>query len=365
MPNDAAKFYKRSFCDKDLADEYTLMGDFTNPANALDRNLNTYAITSGKNSDSSEAEFIIEFDEEPDIDTIALLGNLKTFSIYTWDGTRVDTAQVNTITGAAIDALEYEITINSTTWVWTITPDNMAASYEALLSQINAALVPVTATYINAGDHSAGLYVTADVAGFPFTMTLGIYGGGNEGPTTPHSTIYTENVSVWIKNKDYTGNTSEFIIDELTTHLTETFIKLSCTATITANQEKWLKELVLTSKIGELIPTAITTAEDKYKRFIAENLNGGSVQLVFNPLLPKFHCVMNFKNMLDDFSDYQDIKAEFLLDSCIVYLYLSDDNDRFGIGALYLVNDISNVTYQPTNPAIPNGFSGSMELLEL
>lgn len=88
--------------------------------------------------------------------------------------TEAAVAQVDSVTGAPVsDPITVTVTINTTEIEWNISNiADMGTEYEELLSLINNTSEPVTASYINEGDHSAGIYVTADVAGTPFTLTL-------------------------------------------------------------------------------------------------------------------------------------------------------------------------------------------------
>lgn len=84
MPNDKAKFYQRSYCDQDL-DGYSISGDYANDENINDRNKLTYASTT-ESSDGTSEDIIIDLVYNRSIDTIVLKSNLKTFTIYYWNG---------------------------------------------------------------------------------------------------------------------------------------------------------------------------------------------------------------------------------------------------------------------------------------
>lgn len=85
MANDKAYFYYRSYCDTDVTG-YTLTTDYENATNANDRNKLTYAITSGSGTDGDSVDYEIDMQYNRDVDTIVLKSNLKTFTIYYWDG---------------------------------------------------------------------------------------------------------------------------------------------------------------------------------------------------------------------------------------------------------------------------------------
>jgi hypothetical protein len=88
--NDEVLFFPRSFCDKDTENtiDFASYDGETNGytsgsrANAVDRNNSTYAVTSGKNTDGTDAIFVVAFGATVNIDTIFLKGNLKTNQIY-------------------------------------------------------------------------------------------------------------------------------------------------------------------------------------------------------------------------------------------------------------------------------------------
>ena len=85
MSNAAANFYYRSYCDRDVTG-YTLAGDFSNPANAVDRDPSSFAITSGKNTDGVAALFTVDLLWGRNIDTIMLQSNFAAFTIKYWNG---------------------------------------------------------------------------------------------------------------------------------------------------------------------------------------------------------------------------------------------------------------------------------------
>lgn len=85
-----------------------------------------------------------------------------------------ETLQVDSITGASDGTPQtVDVIINTTTIPWTIpSSPNMGLAYEDLLGLINASSEPVTASYINVGDHSQGIYITEDAGGGAFTLSL-------------------------------------------------------------------------------------------------------------------------------------------------------------------------------------------------
>lgn len=269
-PNSVAKFYLRSFSDSKVTG-YTLGGNFLNAANAVDRDLTTYASTSGANADiwpptlPPNAQFTVVFVWNQNVDTVFLRCNFAAFQIY------VDNPLG---AGSPVDDLVYE---------------NYTNTEESILIDLTAAL--------------AGRQVAK--------MTIAVLG------------------------------------------------------TIIPNQEKRLTEFVITKSIGSIPVSSMDTAEQLYSRISTTNLKGGSIQLVFYPNFPKFHGVLNFKNFVDLYATLDLIKSYFLIDACYVYLYYSDTCSQLGQGALYLVNDITDKTFQPSDVTLNAGVDGKMELLEV
>jgi hypothetical protein len=365
-----AKFYYRSFCDSKVSG-YSLAGSTDYIAStlpsAVDRNRSTAAYTTGKNSDSTNVDFIVDLLFNRSIDTIAVRSNFKNFTIKTWDGIRVDTAQVDKITGVPTDGnSSVYVMINSTTftlkpsafWEEGSFPD-MNAVFAMLLGLINASSEPVTATYINPGNFSEGIYITSDTVGGSFTSSI----TGNDGTLALANHIAS--VTAWHTFSTHTNNTSEFVMDELVAPITDRYIKVSCTATITANQEKYLKEISITKKICELSISEMPTAESMYVRISKTNLKGRSIQLILFPDFPTFHIQLNFKNMTDRFANYDLLKKWFIVDSILGYFYFSDTIKQLGYDALYLLNDIVDENFTPDSNVTIGGANGSMELVEV
>jgi hypothetical protein len=101
--------------------------------------------------------------------------------------------------GATAGGINVTVNVNGTSFVWNISSDlNMVAGYESLLALINLCGEPVTASYVNAGDHSQGIYLTANVPGTPFTCTL-VGGSGTlaEANVTPNSIGDSFNFNVY------------------------------------------------------------------------------------------------------------------------------------------------------------------------
>jgi len=96
-----------------------------------------------------------------------------------------ETPQVNSINGTTDGSSQtVDVVINSSTISWYIASSpNMALAFEDLYAQINASSEPVTASYIDDGDHSHGLYITEDVGAGTFTLSL----SGESGPLSTDS----------------------------------------------------------------------------------------------------------------------------------------------------------------------------------
>jgi len=259
MFNDKAMFFNRSFCDfKVTGFSLALSTDYlSNSLNfAVDRDLSTAAITSGKNNDATNADFIVDLLLSRVIDTVFVRSNFKDFEIF-----------------------------------WST--DNI--------------------TY------------------------------------TPYQA--------------YTGNTDGFVMARAGT-ITARYIKVSCTATLPANQEKQLVQIDITTFIAEMPLNGLTDTKQTYQRVATQNLKGGSIQLVTFPQYPKFSCKCEFKNMLASFATFEAIKQQFIIDACLVYLYYSAYIPQLSVSALYLMNDVSEKEFPLASNTLAAGVDGTLELLE-
>ncbi len=153
-------------------------------------------VTVGVNSDNLDWHIAAEVDAVAQADTITgastdadqtvkVIINATTIN-WPIQGTVVAVAQVDRIHDTGMEILIPDIYINATQ-VYNADPaGNMTTYYEGLLAAINGAALGVTATYVNAGDHSLGVNVTADVAGTPFTCNI-------DGASTVHRDHVTPN----------------------------------------------------------------------------------------------------------------------------------------------------------------------------
>ena len=359
MPNLLTKFFYRSFCDRVFAAvDFTGTTDYTSGSltNVNDRDKTTCAITSGKNSDATKADFIIDLGAAKSIDTFAMWSNLKDFFVlYSTNGTDYICFPNNSETAFRIKVVittlysplgEIHFKINSETEI-VIHAGSIATKTAELLAAINAATGSVaTADYVDSGNHALGIIISS-ASLFSLEITTPDISAGNA-----------------TQEKAFV-NTTLFFFEELTTPVSARYIKINATATITANEEKKIYELVVTEKICALPVSAISTLEQKYSRVNYQNIVGGSIQIVLFPQSPKLHAVLDFKNLTSRYAEYDALKDAFILDSCLVYLYYSDLIDQLGYAALYLVNDILEKSLPLSSEVLAAGVDGSLELLEV
>ena len=168
---------------------------------------------------------------------------------------------------------------------------------------------------------------------------------------------------------DY-SNTSPFVKIDLSALLgiparTITKITIAVLGTIIPNQEKLLYDLQVTQKICGLPISAINDIGQDYVRIVTSNLFGGSIQLVINPTRPQFTASLELRALTDNYTPYDALKSQFLIDACLAHIYYSDQVSQMGPGAWYLVNDVINKKFVPTSQFIPGGVTGKMELREV
>ena len=268
--NTGAEFYVRSLCDKSSIG-YSFSGNFSNPSNAADRDLTTYAITSGADTDvwpptlPANALFEIDLTNAQVVDTIFLRSNMAAFQVYV---------------------------------------DNP----------------------LGAGD-------------------------------PPDDLVYA----------NY-SNTSEMVKIDLRAALagrTVSKVLIAGFGTIIPNQEKRIIEVDITRRIADLYISGMPTNEQIYARVSTTNLKGGSIQLIPFPSFPKMHTVLDVKNLAALQATYDLIKSYFIIDACLVYLYVSDQIRQLDSGALYLMNDLSDKINSPSANVTVGGVDGTFELLEV
>ena len=257
--NDFAMFFYRSYCDiKVTGYSLALSTDYQSATlgYAVDRDLSTAALTSGKNSDATNADFIVDLEVARSIDTIFVRSNFSTFTIS-----------------------------------------------------------------------------------------------------------WSNNGSSWTAYKAYTGDTSGFVMARAGT-ITARYIKVACTATYPANQEKALTEISITAMIAQIAVNALTNPVQAWERVVAKNLKGKSIQLITFPQFPNVSLTIEKKNMLADYATYETIKDAFIIDACLVYLYFSPSITQLGNAALYLMNDTADRPFTLSGETLAAGADGSMQLEE-
>jgi hypothetical protein len=160
-------------------------------------------------------------------------------------------------------------------------------------------------------------------------------------------------------------NTEALLKVFLSTAVTHRYIQISALIAFGTNQKKRLTEISVTKSIGEIPISSMDTAEQLYSRISTTNLKGGSIQLIFYPNMPKAHFSLNFKNFTDLYTTLDLIKSNFLIDACLVYMYYSDSVAQLGNAALYLMNDVSDKSFHPSDVTLNAGVDNKMELLEV
>jgi hypothetical protein len=125
MPNVLARFYYRSFCDLITDADFSGSTDYVSGslANVNDRDKTTCAITSGKNSDATSVDFIIDLGAGFNLDTVALWANFRDFEVFysasggggSWVSLKAYTANSNVFTLSELYAPVYAGFIKITT----------------------------------------------------------------------------------------------------------------------------------------------------------------------------------------------------------------------------------------------------------
>lgn len=354
MPNTKMKTFLRNYIDQDVTG-FTLSGDFAPTANVSDRLKTTYAITTGHSTDSVAQVYLVTI-------TSVVNGNLY----------RVIINGVNCDYTSDANATHTEI-------------------IEGLYAAVAASGEPVTPSYTNADHEVANLHITANYSGDAFTASVsgggGLYGSESvanvdgkvefvadmTSERSINAIMIKSNLkdfdlwqwtgSAYVLVKQYTANTSEFILYEFTA-IASSKIKIIGRTTITAAQEKKIYLLEITKSIGEIqipkpdIKQVMETADFK-------NLYGGSVKIVKYYNYPKVKINISPKNITGtDYTTYALLKAKAKLDAYIVYLYFSDTYALLGEEAWYLVNDLADYEETPSEQHLYAGIDGKLELAE-
>ena len=176
-------------------------------------------------------------------------------------------------------------------------------------------------------------------------------------------TVYTWNGSDYDTAATYTSNTSDFLEISITSATTSK-IKIACTHTITADEEKKIYLCDITSYIGELYIEDIDIKQ-KHEFEDYKNIYGGSIKIVKYPNRGKVEIDLGWSNMsTTDYATYTTLKAAFLLDALLIYVYYSTTYDLLDDEALYLVNDLEHKDNSPASQTLSAGINTDMELLE-
>jgi hypothetical protein len=151
MPNILAGFYYRSFCDLVQSGvSFSGSTDYVSGSliNVNDRDLTTFATTSGKNNDATSVDFKIDLGAAKTIDTIALWSNFKTFTVY--------------------------YSTNGTSWTQFSTHASNAVVFtlDAISVPVSARYIKITATATNPANSEKKIYeavVTAKISDLPIS----------------------------------------------------------------------------------------------------------------------------------------------------------------------------------------------------
>lgn len=167
----------------------------------------------------------------------------------------------------------------------------------------------------------------------------------------------------WEEVVTYSANASAFLkisFDQISTKK----IKVACTHTITANEEKKCYLLEITKSLGELTIEKIKINQS-YKRKKHENIYGGTIQVIQYPNRAKVEVDLDWSNMMPtDYAVYATLKTHMLTDAFLVYLYLSDSYDLLDSTALYLMNDLADKSATPEIETLSAGVAAEMKLRE-
>lgn len=167
----------------------------------------------------------------------------------------------------------------------------------------------------------------------------------------------------YVELTSYASNTSGFLVISFS-EISTSKIKIACTHTIAADEEKTLYTLEITQALGELNIESIDQAQ-AHERENYKNIYGGSVQVVKYPNRGKTNINLSWENMTTtDYAVYAMLKTQSLIDAYLIYFYFSDDYDLLDDEALFLMNDIAEKEATPSNEALTAGVNGKMELRE-
>lgn len=167
----------------------------------------------------------------------------------------------------------------------------------------------------------------------------------------------------YVELTSYSANSTDFLKISFES-VTTSKVKISCTHTIIANEEKKIYSLNITKYINEINIESVKI-EKKFARENWKNIYGGSIQIVQYPNRGKAEIKLSWDNLsATDYAVYSDLKSKSLVDAFLVYFYFSEDYDLLGTEALYLVNDLDDKEATPSSETISSGVNGSMLLRE-
>lgn len=356
MANDVMKVFEMSICDKDLDDGFVLSGDYLEPANAVNRRKNDYAITQDKIGSSVYVNFFVAFTGDRSFDSFFLKSNLKHAVFSYLSGTGA--TQIDHIIGKT-DGTETTctVTINGDDFIWVIPATaNMAPEYQNLINLINAGAQPVTADFVIPLIPSVGIKITADSAGVAFTASI----TGETGTIEHYNFQSIEQYTDFFEKND----SNEIIQETLLSEITTTKIKITANETIGTDEEKKIYLVELTTKLCQIDIETIGI-EKSWQRTNFTNVFGGSIQVVKYANHAKVAIDLSFENLTgDNFLAYALIKSYSVIAPLNVYLYLSDTYELLNEQSWHLVNDISDYDGSPTGEALTQGCSGGLKLRE-
>lgn len=160
-------------------------------------------------------------------------------------------------------------------------------------------------------------------------------------------------------------STSETFLKLEVTSVSVRRVRLTITGTQTIDDEKRIIEFIITKKITEMSLPEGGEFISKAKGTEIENIEGGTV-IVFNtPTMQKMEINLTMNNWTGaDYIAYALLKQRRLIDSYLVYAFLSETISHLGADALYLMSDISDDINTPSAPNFAAGIDGEIQLRE-
>lgn len=177
-------------------------------------------------------------------------------------------------------------------------------------------------------------------------------------------TVSTWNGVGWDVAATYASNTEDMLKISITSVSTQK-IKIACTHTITADDEKKIYLCDITQYINELSLEGIGVEQD-HAKVNYENIYNGSVQITKYPNRGKVSINLDWANMsTTDYIIYSNLKSLFVSgNALLIYLYFSDSYDLLDNESVYLVNDLAAKDSTPKDTSMSAGVKTSMKLRE-